>query len=75
MKPVSARFPVSADQPLEPDPCLDLGALLRRPLVVPQDRGTDDCAGRVERDEAVHLAGEADPGHLPPGRHLGERRL
>ena len=52
------------DQPLEPDALLDLGALGPRALVVPEDRGPDDPVGGVEGDEAVHLAGETDPGDL-----------
>ena len=56
------------DQPLEPDALLDLGALGPGALVVPEDRRPHDAAGRVERDEAVHLAGEPDP------RDLARRR-
>ena len=63
------------DQPVEPDPVLDLGALGRGALVVPEDRGPDHAPGLVEDDETVHLAREADSGDLAPGRHLGERGL
>ena len=48
------------DQALEPDALLDLGALGRRALVVPEDRRTEDLASLVEADEPVHLAREAD---------------
>ena len=48
------------DQPVEPDPFLDLGALGGRALVVPQDRGPQDGAVVAEHDEAVHLSREAD---------------
>ena len=43
------------DQPLEPDPGLDLGALGGGPLVVPEDRGPQHALLGVEHDEAVHL--------------------
>ena len=52
------------DQAREPDALLDLGALGRRPLVVPEDRRPQHPLVRVEGDEAVHLAGEADAGDL-----------
>ena len=52
------------DQPLEPDPLLDLGALGRRALVVPEDRRADHLARFVEDDEPVHLAAAADRGRL-----------
>ena len=67
--------PRQLDQALEPDALLDLGALEGGALVVPEDRGTDHAPGLVEHDETVHLAREADPGDLAPGRHLGERGL
>ena len=73
MKPASARFPVSAIEPVEADPLLDLGALRPRAPVVPEDRGAQDVAARVEGDEAVHLAGEPDRGRLDA--QVGERRL
>jgi hypothetical protein len=58
----------------ETDPGFDLGALLGRTLVVPQDRGAQDAALIVEDDEPVHLAGEADAGHLSAAKPA-ERRL
>ena len=73
MKPVSARFPVSWIRPLEADALLDLGALGRRALVVPEDRGAQHPVVLVERDEAVHLAGEADRGRLDA--EVGQRGL
>ena len=66
MNPVSARLPGQGDQPVEPDPLLDLGALGPRALVVPEDRGPDHAIRRVEGDEAVHLAREPDPGDPRP---------
>ena len=48
------------DQPLEADAPLDLGALGGRALVVPEDRRAQHALVLVERDEAVHLAREAD---------------
>ena len=50
------------DQPREADALLDLRALGGGALVVPEDRGPQHAVGRVERDEPVHLAGEADRG-------------
>ena len=55
-RPVAGQL----DQPLEPDPLLDLGALGGRSLVVPEDRGPQDGAVLAEHDEAVHLARQAD---------------
>ncbi len=49
------------DEALEPDALLDLGALGRGALVVPEDRRTQDLASLVEADETVHLARQADP--------------
>jgi hypothetical protein len=43
------------DQPLEPDPGLDLDALGGRPLVVPQDRRPQNGAVGVEYNQPVHL--------------------
>ena len=74
MKPGSARFPVSATSSRRPDALLDLGALLPGALVVPEDRRAQDAVGVVERDEAVHLAGEADARDAVAAE-LGERRL
>ena len=48
------------DQPLEPDAPLDLGALGRRALVVPEDRRPQHAVVLVEHDEPVHLPGEPD---------------
>ena len=59
------------DEPLEADALLDLAALRRRALVVPEDRRADHLAGRVERDEAVHLAAQPDPGDVA---HAERRR-
>ncbi len=75
MKPVSARFPVSSIRRSAPTPLLDLRALDRGALVVPEDRGPDHVACGVEDDEAVHLAGEPDPGHLASRGDLGEGSL
>ncbi len=55
------------DQPFEPDPRLDLCALGRRSLVVPEDRGPQDAIVGAEHDEAVHLTGQ-------PDRPLGQTR-
>jgi hypothetical protein len=63
----------AGDQLGEPDPLLDLGALLSRPAVVPQDGGADHAAGRVERHEPVHLPAQPDPGDVGDaerGEHL-----
>ena len=46
------------------DARVDLVALGPRALVVPQDRGPQHVPRGVEQDEAVHLAGEADRGHV-----------
>jgi hypothetical protein len=59
------------DQAIQADELLDLTALLRRPLVVPQDRRTNDPVGPVERDEPVHLAREPNRGR--PAAEGGER--
>ena len=48
------------DQASQPDARLDLGALRRSALVVPEDRGPDHVAVRVEADEPVHLPRQAD---------------
>ncbi len=65
--------PGQLDQPLEPDPSLDLRALGGRPLVVPEDRGPQDAVGAVEHDQAVHLTGEADR-PVREAREAGLRR-
>ena len=48
------------DQPLDAQALLDLFALGRRALVVPEDRGPQHAALLVLHDEPVHLAGVAD---------------
>ena len=78
VKPVSAGLP-SADQPLEPDTLLDLGALRRGALVVPGIAGRNTRSLRVERDESVHLTREADrpgrePLRAPPASRATSRR-
>ena len=65
--------PGQLDQPLEADALLDLGALGRGALVVPEDRRAQHLLVLVERDEAVHLAGEADRRGLDV--EVGERGL
>ena len=62
VKPVSARLPVSCDEPVEADALLDLRALRAGALVVPEDRRADRAVGGIERDQPVHLAREADAG-------------
>jgi len=49
-------------EPIEADALLDLLTLRLRAPVVPQDRGAQRTASRVERDEPVHLAREPDAG-------------
>jgi len=61
-----ARFPVSLTRRSRP-PRLERGTLWRGALVVPEDRRTDDLAGRVETDQPMHLAGETDAEDL---RHV-----
>ena len=48
------------DEALEADALLDLCALGPGALVVPEDRRAEHAVLRVEADQAVHLAGEAD---------------
>ena len=62
VKPGSARLPVSSSRRGSPSRSSISAALGRRPLVVPEDRGTEHALGLVEGDETVHLAGEADAG-------------
>jgi hypothetical protein len=50
------------DELTEAEPRLDLGAFRAGPLIVPEDRGTENAISVVEGDEPVHLAGEADAG-------------
>ena len=52
--------PGQLDQPRQSDPLLDLRALGPRALVVPEDRRPEHCVVGPERDEAVHLAREAE---------------
>ena len=75
MNPVSARLPVSSTSRSAPICALDLGALGRRPLVVPEDRGADHTVAAVERDQAVHLPREPDARDLAALGDLAERRL
>ena len=63
-----------ANQPLDADSPLDLLALGRGALVVPEDRGPDHPVGLVEGHEPVHLAGEADSRRVL-GAHCGQRSL
>ena len=44
MKPVERAVAGQRDEPLEPDALLDLGALGRRALVVPEDRRAQDAS-------------------------------
>ena len=74
MKPGERAVAGQGDQPLEPDALLDLGALDRRPLVVPEDGRAEDAIVFVEADEPVHLAREADAAGSTPScreRELG----
>ena len=48
------------DESLEADALLDLCALGPGALVVPEDRRAEHAVLRVEADQTVHLAGEAD---------------
>ena len=63
-EPGQRAVPGQRDQPVEADALLDLGALGAGALVVPEDRRADHAVRAVEGDEAVHLAGEPDPGNL-----------
>jgi hypothetical protein len=72
-EPRERAIPGQRDQPLEPDQLLDLRALGRGALVVPEDRRPQDAVMGVERDEPVHLAGEADRRGF--STELGERLL
>ncbi len=60
MKPGQRAVAGQLDEPGEADPLLDLGALGRGALVVPQDRGAQHVLLGVEDDEPVHLARQAD---------------
>ena len=60
------------DQPLAPEPALDLGAFGVGAGVVPQQGRADRRALAVEEHRAVHLAGEADPGEVVSGEMWGE---
>ena len=62
------------DQPLETHALLDLGALRRRALVVPEDRRPQHALLFVQRHEPVHLAREPDTGDLM-GAERGDRLL
>jgi hypothetical protein len=61
------------DQPCATEHVADLVALGLCPLVVPQDRRTQDPILGVERDQPVHLTGEAHRLHLVAA-HLVDRR-
>ena len=61
------------DQPVEPDALLDLGALRRRALVVPEDRRPQHALRLVEARRARASAREAD--RPTRRRQLRERRL
>ena len=74
VKPVSARLPVSEISRSRPTRSLDLGALGRRALVVPEDGRPQDALVLVERHQAVHLAREADARDLV-ATERGDRRL
>src|SRR5918995_87600 len=65
--------PRQLDQALEPDARLDLRALGRRALVVPEDRRSEDVVSLVQADEPVHLARE--PHSALFGAEAPERRL
>src|SRR5438067_1035084 len=70
-KPRQRAIARERDQPLEPDPLLDLGALGARALVVPEDRRPQQTLALAEHDEPVHLAAEPDRALRKPR----ERRL
>src|SRR6266545_7213291 len=65
--------PRQLNEPCEPDPLFDLGALCFRALVVPEDRRPQHAILVVEDDEPVHLTREADCGRLAP--ECGKRML
>jgi hypothetical protein len=67
-------IPRQLDEALGTDALLDLRALRRGPLVVPEDRGPDHAVSRIEHDEAVHLARETDACDLAACADLGEGR-
>ena len=68
-------IPADGDQPLLTDRCPDLVALDTGSLVVPQDRRSENRAGAVEEDGAMHLPGESDALDIRPGgAGCGERR-
>ena len=73
-EPGQGAVPGELDQALRADTLLDLGALGGGPLVVPEDRRADHRSRRVDHDEPVHLAREADAHHRSLIGHLGERR-
>ncbi len=61
-----SAIPGQLDQSLEADEPLDLGALRGGALVVPEDRRPQHRVVRAERDEPVHLPGEAERLALSP---------
>ena len=73
MNPASASLPVTAIRRSRPIVSRISVALRLGPLIVPQDRGTQDVVVAIERDQPVHLSGE--PHRLdvvagePGGRH------
>jgi len=73
-EPCERPVPGELDQPLETDGALDLLALGRRALVIPEDGGPQRLKTVVQEHEAVHLAREADPGHVRDGQ-LAQRRV
>ena len=72
MKPVRAGLATSRIRASRPPAfCLDLAALGRRALIVPEQGRADHLAGGIEEDRAVHLAAQADAGdvaRLEPAR-------
>ena len=73
MKPVSARLPVSSISRSRPTRSSISAHSAAGALVVPEDRRPEHAVVRVERDEAVHLAGQPDRGRLDA--EIRERRL
>ena len=55
MKPVSARLPVSSISRSSPTRASISAHSAAGPLVVPENRGSQDGVVLVEHDEAVHL--------------------
>ena len=74
VKPVSARFPVSAISRSRPTRASISAHSAAVRWSFQRIAGRSDALGLVERDEAVHLAREADAGDLQRAER-GERRL